>query len=207
MDEPRELLVSRLITDLMGPSAPFERLSSRPTDRYLTGILFPQRALITDEADDGLLEEEGGRPAQDGGGTSDGVPAFGQQRPASAGLSFAIRPNPAGEVWCDVRITGGRYEQLDPPGAESRASGREGAAAKAEWVRVDLQASLSVGPILQGSTSRPLAANDMDGLDLHVSASCSGSLVLVTITVVNATVLAPDSVRDEIEKAARFRSS
>ena len=39
----RDLFVERLAMDLIGPGSPCEVISDRPSDRYLTGILFPRR--------------------------------------------------------------------------------------------------------------------------------------------------------------------
>ena len=45
--EARRLILDRLKTDLIGPSyGDEEKIDDRPSDRYLTGILFPQNFLI-----------------------------------------------------------------------------------------------------------------------------------------------------------------
>lgn len=41
MIDARDTLLERMKVDLIGPEAPDELISDRPTDRYLTGILFP----------------------------------------------------------------------------------------------------------------------------------------------------------------------
>ncbi|MBL4557696.1 MAG: hypothetical protein JKP98_13095 [Rhodobacteraceae bacterium] len=52
MIDARDTLLERMKVDLIGPEAPDELISDRPTDRYLTGILFPPRTTIAPEDDD-----------------------------------------------------------------------------------------------------------------------------------------------------------
>ena len=52
MIDARDTLLERMKVDLIGPEEPNELISDRPTDRYLTGILFPPRTTISPEDDD-----------------------------------------------------------------------------------------------------------------------------------------------------------
>lgn len=47
----REILLERLQQDLIGPHAEDEVLRSRPSDIYLTGILWPRKTLMGAEED------------------------------------------------------------------------------------------------------------------------------------------------------------
>ena len=86
--DARDLILQRLQEDLMGPSGgPHERINERPTDRYLTGILYPQRMASGAEHDD-TLAAGGGADADDT--AADQVAMARMVRPASAGLSFAV---------------------------------------------------------------------------------------------------------------------
>ena len=49
----RETVIARLCEDLTGPRKPDEILDSRPSDVYLTGILWPRKTDVTPEEDNG----------------------------------------------------------------------------------------------------------------------------------------------------------
>ena len=84
MTDARDKLLERMKTDLIGPETPDEVISDRPTDRYLTGILFAPRT-STSPADD---DEAADADDADATGTSlDGVKASSTFRPSSAGAS------------------------------------------------------------------------------------------------------------------------
>src|SRR4051812_47325267 len=98
----RNLLFERLSKDLVGPSDAQELITDRPSDRYLTGILYPQRTEVGSEQDEGLNAEGG-----------DGVEPTpleetsrlaSTMRPASAGVSFAARSGPAAAATVQVRV-------------------------------------------------------------------------------------------------------
>ena len=62
----REAILARLEEDLVGPGAEDELLRELPTDRYLTGILYPQRTTISADEDEELRGGGGGTGADDG---------------------------------------------------------------------------------------------------------------------------------------------
>ncbi len=66
--DTRDIVRSRLRVDLIGPQAPEEVIADRPSDRYLTGILFPIGRVP--EAEDetlGVGESEPGETIPDDG--------------------------------------------------------------------------------------------------------------------------------------------
>src|SRR5262245_11174818 len=88
MDPPavRDSLIARLERDLVGPDAPDEIIEgerARPSDVYLTGILWPVGDRMGAADDDG----SDGDDEADQGPSAPGV--TGQQRPCSMGISFA----------------------------------------------------------------------------------------------------------------------
>lgn len=89
MIDARDTLLERMKVDLIGPESPDELISDRPTDRYLTGILFPPRTTISPEDDDEASDAD---DADAVGTALDGVKAASAFRPSSAGLSFAVEP-------------------------------------------------------------------------------------------------------------------
>lgn len=86
----RELIVERLEQDLVGPRAPDEVLAGRPTDFYLTGILWPARTRMGGEEDERLAT--GSRAKGDDGQDSEAgaVPPTSIQKPSVAGVSFCV---------------------------------------------------------------------------------------------------------------------
>src|SRR5690554_3500263 len=85
----RELLARRLVEDLMGARKPDEVLTDRPTDTYLTGILWPQRIAMQGEDDDSLAAGAGGEGASEDTEAS-AVPTNSVQKPSVAGVSFGL---------------------------------------------------------------------------------------------------------------------
>jgi hypothetical protein len=90
-EAPLEQILSRLKHDLVGPRERAEVLISRPSDVYLTGILWPKNTRLAPEEDERLAMapgggDEGEEPAESGQAASAPM-----HRPSTAGLSFAAR--------------------------------------------------------------------------------------------------------------------
>lgn len=79
----RASLVSRLDEDLVGPMDRDEVLEDRPSDVYLTGILWPRDVRM------GAEDDDGGTADSEGDDVTAGATVVGQQRPCSMGVSFA----------------------------------------------------------------------------------------------------------------------
>ena len=121
MSDARDTLLERLKTDLIGPQMPDEVIPDRPTDRYVTGILFAPKTGLSAEDDDEAAEAD---DADFTGTSLDGVKAASAFRPSSAGLSFAVRPHGERPA-LRLRIEGARYCAEEPEksgeGAQYRA--------------------------------------------------------------------------------------
>ena len=124
----REKMLSRLREDLIGPRSSDETLSARPSDVYLTGILWPKNIKLAPEEDERLAvapgEEEGGDDAEDQAKPQ----AVAMRRPSTAGLSFAVSGK--GVPRGSVHIRFGMYSDVDEGG-------------KKRWKRKDMRRSLS----------------------------------------------------------------
>ena len=83
MSTIRDEIVGRLNDDLVGPHSPDEILQNKPSDIYLTGILWPSRIEIS------LTEEDGSGGESEDDDISPGLSIAGQQRPSTMGVSFA----------------------------------------------------------------------------------------------------------------------
>jgi hypothetical protein len=84
--ETRLALIRRLNADLVGPFEDQEILHSRPLDVYLSGILWPLESALGVEEDDGQIDDE------EEGEVAGHVSVFGQMKPSTMGLSFALSP-------------------------------------------------------------------------------------------------------------------
>lgn len=105
----REILIERATKDLVGPFAGTEEiLSAKPSDNYLTGIVYPKGTTIPDEQ----LEDEDETNSGKDDSADDlerGVSGFRRFKPCTAGVSFAVEqtgPNPT----LEVKIGFGKYQ-------------------------------------------------------------------------------------------------
>ena len=131
-DHHRRLLADRLRADLLGPVSDNEILECKPTDRYLTGILFPGDSETPPEEDEALAS--GGGDGE--GGEEEAVPFERTQRHSSAGVSFAVRgTNGLAEI--EISVDAARYRAfwLDEEGQRTDI---EGVAGTTRWERVPL---------------------------------------------------------------------
>lgn len=85
--DDRDRVVARLCADLVGPRKDEEELDSRPSDVYLTGILWPSHISMTKE-DDEHLEVANSTDTSEAG--DDSIKAIGVSKPSTAGLSFNV---------------------------------------------------------------------------------------------------------------------
>ena len=108
----RDQMMERMREDLVGPIEDVESLSERPSDRYLTAILYPPGEAVPSDEDDSIREETG-QPEADG--DSGEVPIYRSTRPATFGLSFRIR---ALRPELHLRVGGARYEAETVPSSE-----------------------------------------------------------------------------------------
>ena len=91
MSDAREIIIERLREDLIGPySGGDELLLNKPSDQYLTGIVYPKETRIPEEQQDDTEEVfEGKDDGQDA--TETGVSGFRKFKPCTAGMSFAVK--------------------------------------------------------------------------------------------------------------------
>lgn len=178
----REEAISRLHEDLIGPHRTDEVLQGarlRPSDVYLTGILWTSADRMDAQDDDG---SEGDDEEDDAPSTASLV---GQQRPCSMGLSFCT-DKVHGQSPVDVILSFATYE-FSPVAPE------EGRPAQFRWMRHEHCIELK-SQTLPESGSRELLL-DSGGLPadvrLHIRARPSEAGRLVTVTLINRSQPAP----------------
>ena len=170
--DARQLLIQRLEKDLIGPDTTDEVLENRPSDVYLTGILWPIGDRLGGEDDDSGTggEEEDDMPSAPG--------IAGQQRPCTMGLSFATSCI-GEEHFVDVKVGFATYE----PQAMVRENGRR----VINWARrasVFEMAGIRL-PVDSANALRLHQAGLVPQIDLHIRGMRVGTELLSTVTVIN----------------------
>lgn len=204
----RELLLERLYEDLVGPDASDEVLRDKPSDRYLTGILFPQR-LDPGADEDERLEISGGGDDEDS--PPEDVPSASLQKPAAAGLSFGCASDEGDCARVSVRVTGGMYvraathsdpsqdvESESEDNAAGLSQGEPGAAAdgkgssrRVEWRRRAVQAEKEL-TLRLGEREPSVPLDELPGFHLYVTTARSDYGQLVTAVLVNDNEWTPE---------------
>lgn len=202
--------------DLIGPFSETEELrSGRPSDIYLTGILWPQDSALGAEEDDRLSASGLGEESEGSASEEEQVPAARQLRPSVAGLSFALRTEGAQEPGFFVTISFGTYYRAEVPPDGDAAS----ASVTHVWRRRPHR--LRVGPLACAPSETlniPLHQdyeasgvslvedqNPPQGIRLHVRAAPWGGNRLITVTLVNGNIPDPDEGRIGSEEATLFQ--
>ncbi len=176
-EQVRARIVLRLQADLIGPGSPDEIISDRPTERYTTGILYPKdQGIAPEEDDDGAEESDDGDVAAI---ANDAAPLWSARKPATAGLSFALKGGePSPEVRAFVRV--GVYTLAEAAqDADTAETSRSG---KGQWRRRQLDDELTFH-IELGDHS--LLVPGIPGIKLYVLAVARHGLTTVTMALVN----------------------
>lgn len=182
--------------DLIGPHRPdevFQGVRVRPSDIYLTGILWTSTDRMGAQDDDG---GEGDDEEDDSPSTSS---LIGQQRPCSMGLSLCLKDS-EGSIPVHVTATFATYEFEAIPAMEDRP-------AELKWSRrqhvIDLPALQTPA---SGSDEKRLEVGGLLAeVWLHVRARPSKAGRLVTLTLINRSV-PPEGNRNEAESLLLFQS-
>jgi hypothetical protein len=159
----REGLVLRVREDLVGPFDIDEIVEERPSDRYLTGILYPPGEGVAVDEDDAPREETG---ATDTDGEIGEVPIYRSMRPSTFGLSFRVRGD---QPEIHVGLSGGRYEALANDSADMirTSEGQESPnrrpvrrSREFDWHRSGVDAALPIR-VVEGFRSYELSASPL----------------------------------------------
>ncbi len=204
----RDSLTERLLRDLIGPidsENQQEVLRDYPTDKYLTGIIYPRQLAIPQEEDDELL------PSDDDEGAADetAVPLSQCARPASIGLSFTVRrgDDSTQPPEVTVQISAARYVKRWVSAAnekeltEVERKGKD----NVRWLRVS-PPDVIVQMILDHTDPKEenLGTYGLPGLKLYIQTSVSQSNLGVTVVLINEHKDAQD--RDLNEQNSWFQT-
>ena len=189
--QDRDIVACRLAEDLVGPRAAGEELTARPSDVYLTGILWPQRTAMFGE-DDERLGAAGAGSDEASEGEAEAVRTGSIQKPSVAGISFSAASSGTPQVRVICSFATYRIERLNDVDTWGRQPHR---------VEIPIL-DLSVGP----TRVIALAALSVGLPKVSLSVRCvnAGGAVLATLTLVNSVV--PEQGRNEIEAASLFQT-
>jgi hypothetical protein len=181
----RDNLVERLKADLLGPFLKDEVLPNKPSDIYLTGILWPSRSQIP------LLEDDGVASESEDDDIAPGLSIAGQQRPSVMGVSFATSSNNlCSEI--EVAYSFGTYISILTESENGKVR---------NWRRVDHEVRIRIET--RHNLNQFIPLNDPElpqGLDVacHVRVIDTGKIFLTTVTFLNRTSLIDeDFIRQE----------
>lgn len=189
MMNPREALASRLYEDLIGPMHPDETLEAKPSDVYLTGILWPQNTAYPPDQDDRLAVAATGDDSDRTVDDSSQPQASQMRRPSAAGVSFACASE-AGVPSVAVEISCGRYTPVEGDGGR--------------WLRIPLAAITVLVSLDRPNQDINLPSIGIEGVRLNVRAIPYADGTLATVTLVNGA--APDAGRQAIECSTLFQT-
>jgi hypothetical protein len=192
----RNAVVARLAADLMGPLSVDEEIADRPSDRYLTGILYPQQSLMDASDDEQLMQAADSD--DDDTAAPESVSLASSMRPSSAGISFAVSSAGGGTPTVVFHISCGTYQRFYVSKPEkddvAKFAGRR---ADERWRR--RQHDSTIGPVDLGSVDSPidLSAFGFDGLKLYLQVLRQGKLWTVTAALVNCHADAGSRVEND----------
>jgi len=207
----RELLLDRLKQDLIGPHADAEVLTARPSDVYLTGMLWPRESRMGAEEDDRFGVAGTGQSESDSGGEEEEVSLAGLFRPCSAGVSFAARPHAGSRL--DITVRFGTYEPVrgpEPAGGQRPDAAEEdgpGGATRTRWRRRAHDIVLENVPLEGGSSFidlEPYGAPPK--IRLHVRTAPWTDGLLATVTLLNEAEPDEDAGREGTERLTLFQT-
>lgn len=209
--EVREMLLQRMAEDLVGPATPDEVLLDRPADRYLTGILYPQRYPIGPDQDESL-EVQDGDEEEPGSGAPENIGLATSMRPASAGISFAAEGHAGSAPVVVIRVSCGTYtafeEDVIPPaeGNPDESKNSTHGKRRIRWQRAEI--SIELAPLTLDFQQRRvnLSRLGIPGLSLHVQTAPWQSGRIVTAALVNTQEIGEEDRSRDIQEKTFFQT-
>jgi Helicase conserved C-terminal domain len=204
----RDALIERLRRDLIGPEAQDEVVRARPSDVYLTGILYPRKTAFSPEENEKLSVEGG---TEQGGSEAEQSPIDRSTRPSAAGISFAVRcpeasPSVTFRIYCGTYSALYSEERLQPEAnsERSRQSG-VGKSVATGWQRTNHLVEIpnvslkALEPIDLGGYGLPQA-------ELYIQVTDWQDKKLVTAVLINCRQAERGDSRDELEQKMLFQT-
>ena len=193
----RGRIFERLHADLIGPlKGADEVLTSRPSDVYLSGILWPPRVSLDPEDNDRLETGSSDGDTTIDGGEDSAVAASSVQKPSVAGVSFCIDSTERPSLSIEVNF--GRYFPDNKEDSEEVTV----------WNRREVLVVIDNVDPLRTSKRIDLGEYESDakGAELHTRTVSSEGIYLVTVSLINNARLHDGATRVEREVHTLFQT-
>jgi hypothetical protein len=209
----KDLIHSRLYEDLIGPLDPLDcgLLNSNPSDVYLTGILFPTGAIISEEEEE-RLSSEGASESENSGTDDDQTSLSSAKRPSSIGLSVALSSEDE-HPKIEISIQTAFYRQETIEVAEKEGPFIE-TEEKDEITKKQIRKAWRRTPLIPPIFALKLdkspiekVIDDDAGLGIYVKSKRWKNNWLVTVALVNNKKLSQEYEIIEREESSLFQSS
>ena len=195
--EVRCRIVDRLCADLVGPlMAPDEVLTSRPSDVYLSGILWPPRIGVAPEDNDRLGTASDGSDSTSEDSEDSAVSASSVQKPSVAGISFCVAS--AGDPKISVEVRFGRYTLENSEDHEKSTVWRR---REVEVIIMELDPHRERGRIDLEEINR-----DAAGAELHIRTVRTNDNDLITVSLINNSKVPDGTTRKDREAYIFFQT-
>ena len=214
MVSEREQIIRRLSEDLIGPYSNDEKLESRPSDVYISGILWPMDTRMGPEEDDHLAFASAGSDNEESGGTGEEeeIAVAVINRPSSAGLSFAVTSDKKNSnLMVKIRFATYTYQEVATEATEKKSSGKkteQKKKSKTEWVRHQHSVDIPHIPVRTG-VNQVADISDADlipKIQLHIrSVRWKERYWLVTATLINRSEPSAGTGRNDRELFSLFQ--
>ena len=183
----KEIYIKRLEQDLIGPADGHEEtINEKPSDKYLSGILYPLNTKNTEEEDNGEI----------GANTNDGEESFNEEievmktyKPSSLGLSFRVPVTSKGKI--NVHVKFGKYTHVENKEKEST------------FVRKDNNVPLEIDV----TEYKEKTFHVIENVKLHVISNFLKESVSFTISLLNNFKKNENHTKIEIEEMMLFQAS
>lgn len=191
--QTREEIIHRMQQDLVGPFVEDEVLTARPLDVYLSGVLWPLESALGVEEDDGQVNDE------EEGEVAGHVSVFGQMKPSTMGISFALNLKERDVFEFEYSFAGYVLEEVDGP-TDSRLQGEAWRRTRLTGVR-EIEVSDIADQYLDIETPElPLQ------IKLHVRNRKMTDKRLVTVTLINASKLDESALKVDGNRKSIFQT-
>ena len=209
--QDRDIVVNRLAEDLVGPRSETEKLESRPTDVYLTGILWPIKVEMKEEDGDGPSIASTG---EENDSSNEAVQTRSLRKPSLAGLSFSVYSKETPRIRVVCRFATYELVQDELLGDDSRTKfSKAGPPAKhvnipqKVWTRTSFEIvrEMTVEPVQHNPVKLFSEGSSSPDVELNLRCIEAKNALLVTLTLMNSKI--PSNDRNEIEASTLFQTS
>jgi hypothetical protein len=192
----RDQILRRLVEDLVGPLSPNEVLTDRPTQRYSTGILYPQGSRMRVEED----EDRGAavNVTEDAGSTSEeaGVSLHAALKPSVAGLSFAVQGTSESSPSIHVEVRCAVYRRFAVNEEGNEVEGEPPSRKLERWRRTPLNAACPID-LSKRETRIELGELGVAGMEIYALVVPIAEVLTVTVAASNRRQRGDSAAFDE----------